>query len=175
MFWQPRNTAECWACITDLALKETPHFWKASWLCSHLQFMPSLLALLDSTGLLPQCLRWLLPTHAWKALVTRAQGQPDCFNSHKSRLFTWLSTWSSPRYTGQFSAGRLKPVLCEPVQVWKLSHCLGFCVPECCNTQIILGNRPLMSVMLCWLKTAEDLVLHVWLQKENMEWSFRRD
>lgn len=175
MFWQPRNTAECWACITDLALKETPHFWKASWLCSHLQFMPSLLALLDSTGLLPQCLRWLLPTHAWKALVTWAQGQPDCFNSHKSRLFTWLSTWSSPRYTGQFSAGRLKPVLCEPVQVWKLSHCLGFCVPECCNTQIILGNRPLMSVMLCWLKTAEDLVLHVWLQKENMEWSFRRD
>ena len=133
------------------------------------------LALLDSTGLLPQCLHCLYHICVWKALVTWAQQWPDCFNSHKSHFFTRLSSWSNTRYTGESSAGTLKLVLCELVQGWKLSHCLGFCVPECCNTQIILGNRQLMSVMLYWLKTAEDLVLHVQLQKENTEWSFRWD
>lgn len=41
-FLQPRNIAECWACVTELTLKEAPHFGKASGLCSPLQFMSSI-------------------------------------------------------------------------------------------------------------------------------------
>lgn len=163
-FLQPRNIAECWAWVTDLTLEEAPQFRKASGLCSHLQFMSSI-------GLAG--FHWVAPPVPPRSLPNLCLESYDNLSTVVTILLQLLQVLFF--HKSQPSAGMLKLVLCEPVQGWKLSCCPAFCVPERWNTQIILEKRRPMTVMLHWLKPAGDLVLHVQLKKEDMEWSYRGD